>query len=556
MKLISIVLLSFVLTANIFAQNNSSEPLQLNRNFLVHSAGLPQEFLLFVPDSASQILFNPARALNFTTNFIYVNYLSDNSPQTSVPLHNMGIIRILPPGSLQKANNFNFPSLYEESFSSSKNPTFSAAALINIGGAKWLFELTNGINNYNNSNNLHGVGENTYVPITNYQLQTDINSQDYKEDATTTSLKISRVFQSGRTNFSVGLFGIINRDNVNSTDEIYEETYHITNNNDSTKFRHIYIDNEEQVNNAYNSRYVIGGEFTINHKFWDYLFSIDYQFGDNSQKKFTVDSSSSSDSSYFPGEQWLTSGSQNIITNDNHTSQKPSFVNINNYFRHLLNLITPVDNIFLSLNLFFSTGEISYAGNSNNIFSNYSGQSGSGDTSSTLNSDKFDVSNLGLTFSTGYALSKSFTDLFILSGIRFSGNLEHIENIGIIYNDYNEPAFVKTKSYPSAASFTLPLYLNYTVAKWFSVYGGLNYSYTYSRYKYEYSNTEYNYQSLRSNEQTVTSRGENINEGWQSDKSIYLGCELRHQSGLKIQLFINNDFALIRNWNVSVGYHF
>lgn len=51
-------------------------------------------------------------------------------------------------------------------------------------------------------------------------------------------------------------------------------------------------------------------------------------------------------------------------------------------------------------------------------------------------------------------------------------------------------------------------------------------------------------------------KADDTSERWQSYKSLYAGCELRHSSGLKIQFFFDDDIASIRNWNFSVGYHF
>lgn len=270
-----LVLLLLMVTGNIFGQNNYSEPLQLNRNFLVHSAGLPQEYLLYIPDSATQILFNPARANNFSTNFIYVDYLSDYILQSSIPLYPIDM-NIIPEINLQKSNSFNFPDIYRETFTSSKNPTFSAVALLNIGGSKWLFELTNGINRFTNSNISRSIENDTYA-VMSYELINNSETNNSANDGMTTSFKISRIFQSGKLNFSTGLFGIINRNNIHSFSEDENNDYRFQNLSDSTKYR----DHDNQYlrnnNDADNSRYVVGGEFTLNNKYWDYLFTIDYQ---------------------------------------------------------------------------------------------------------------------------------------------------------------------------------------------------------------------------------------------------------------------------------------
>ena len=331
------------------------------------------------------------------------------------------------------------------------------------------------------------------------------------------------------------------------------DDYRFSNYTDSSKFRDNQTENMNRTDINNNSRYIIGGEFTINQKYWDYLFTLDYQFGDNSMEKVTFDNTTAYDSSYYPGSTWNYSNFKHVITNDEHTNQTPSFINISNYFRHLINLITPEDNIFLTLNLFFSSGEISYTNNYIEWYWNHSGQYTTSDTMSATNTNKFDAKNLGASFTAGYSLSKSFNDLFILSGIRFTGNMEQLETIDQLYSNYTT-SLVRAKIKPTAASFTLPLYINYNAAVWCSVYGGINYSYNYNRYKIEYSNEETFHASGTNT--TLSNNSDYIDQGWQSNKFIYAGCELRHPSGLKIQLFFDEDFTFIRDWNVSIGYHF
>jgi len=68
------VLLAVVLSNYSFGQLSSTN---FNPNILVHSQGLPNEFLLFVPDTATQILFNPARANDYSGSFVYTTYAAD-----------------------------------------------------------------------------------------------------------------------------------------------------------------------------------------------------------------------------------------------------------------------------------------------------------------------------------------------------------------------------------------------------------------------------------------------------------------------------------------------
>ena len=88
MKTASFILLSFfLLTIKIHSQPGYPEPLTTGKHFLVNSAGLPEEFLLFSPDTATQILFNPARANDFSGNFVFINYLSDYTQSYPYPVY-------------------------------------------------------------------------------------------------------------------------------------------------------------------------------------------------------------------------------------------------------------------------------------------------------------------------------------------------------------------------------------------------------------------------------------------------------------------------------------
>lgn len=563
MKTTSLLILSLFLTINSFAQSGSSEPIQLNRNFLVHSAGLPEEFLLFAPDSATQILFNPARANNFSTSFIYLNYISDSNPNKTYPVYfteETGYLKLYP-GSLQKTNSFNFPSLYQETFSSSKNPTFSAAALVDINGAKWLFELTNGLSTNKFLRNYSNTLNNTnfpFPPNSNYSIDTTAYNHNRQIDANTSSLKISRIIKDGETNLSVGIFGVMLKDNDEETYKGYTSFYRFKDENefDSSRYRNFNYENINNFQVVNDSRYAAGIEFAVNNKNLDYLGSIDYQSGDNSVKLNSNDDFYYSDSTYnSPSGPWYTSISMTRTIIDHSTNQKPSVVNINNYFRHGINLITPEDNIFITLNLFFSSGHISYSDKYEKVYIN-NNEIIYGDTTLVDNPEDFEIDNWGVSFSTGYVLSKSWSDLSALSGLKFAGSTELLEGIDEIYSPSGYPSFVRNKSKPTMASFTLPFYLNYSPADWFSVYGGINYIYSYTRYESDltksgtYPPPHYNYENI------YLTKSDFENQGWQSYKSIYLGCELRHSSGLKVQFFFDENFTFIRNWNVSVGYHF
>jgi hypothetical protein len=83
MNAIKFLLATLVLTASLplFAQTS---PRFIDKSILVQSRVLPSDYQLFLPDTASQILFNPARAALGGRRFVYSSYLPA-STTTPVP---------------------------------------------------------------------------------------------------------------------------------------------------------------------------------------------------------------------------------------------------------------------------------------------------------------------------------------------------------------------------------------------------------------------------------------------------------------------------------------
>jgi hypothetical protein len=551
--------IALIIINNSFAQINSSEPLQLNKNFLVHSAGLPEEFLLFSPDSATQILFNPARAYNYRTNFVYVNYLSDYVDSYRLYLEKFEWV---PSGIdpqrnvLAKGNAYNFPTLYEDHYSSSKNPTFSAAALFNAGDSKWLFTLSNGINMNKGENNTIYTEETTFDPINNYETNYLSDEYNYDSDETVTIFKLARIWKSGLKNFSIGAFGIVYNDDESGKQDFTSTSYDFFNSTvDSNKYRNYTSRFETESGELNNSRFAVGLEFAVNDVSWDYIGSLSYQKANNSGNYngslYVLDL----DSTYFVYP-WHTLRYEENRTIVKKSDSEPYFLNLNNIFQHSVDWITEDDNLFVSLNSFYSSGDISFQGNYNRTYSVYNNDElSTGDTISVNQSENFDVKSWGISFSSGYALSASLSDLFILTGIRLAGSFNHLEDIAINVSSQSGGAYNENVIKNTFAGFTLPLYLNYKIEQWISLYGGINYSYFYNRVNYDINSKALKYET-NAEEEEIKAYREVTYSNWNSSKSIYAGCELRHSSGLKVQFYFDENFSTIRDWNVSVGYHF
>jgi hypothetical protein len=219
-------------------------------------------------------------------------------------------------------------------------------------------------------------------------------------------------------------------------------------------------------------------------------------------------------------------------------------------------LINSGDNFFISLNAFYSAGSQNFRRNTSRISIISSSNNISRDTVNENTSGTLKSKNWRLDLSCGYAVSISLSDINILTGFRLRGNFNYFENVTANLTSGYSTSFFYIDERLSSAAFTLPVYLNYSPEKWISIYGGLNYSYYYFRDKPDNVN-DYIYYSSSSNSNSKnleTTDRKTIQ--WQSAKSIYAGFELRHKSGLKLQFYFDEDFALIRDWNVSIGYCF
>ncbi len=558
MKTASLLLLFCLLTINIYSQAGYPEPLKTGKQFLVHSAGLPEEFLLFAPDTASQILFNPARANNFSGNFIYVNYLSDYTESYYYyPIYSNGVSQVAEPTGLKKSSGFNFPQIYQESYSTYKNPSFSAAALINSGSAKWLFELTNGINTYGTSA-LYTDNETAWDdPVNLYSTSHFRNTQEQHYDANLTSFKVSRIFKAGDLNLSTGIFGIIMTGNEDGEFRNSSENYYFRNPvaGDSSMHRSYRINDETDNINRNDARYVVGLEFTAGTGFFDYVGSIDYQFGDNSfDYSYDINASTYDSSRFSPGQSWQFNRSEEIRTFSGTSSQKPSVLNLSNYFRHKLGLLDPGDNVFISVNAFYSAGSYSFRKNYEEIYRAYYPEVTSGDTTEFANSDSYDYNDWGFSVSAGYVYERKVDDLSLLTGLKFSGNVEHLDGVNNSSVTSINGGFEKIVFKPSGFSITLPVYVDYSPADWASVFGGLNYTYDYLFTKtHREMNLTYQNYSTEITERTTQNR---TDHSWRSYKSIYFGCALKHSSGLRAQFLFDGDIAKVSDWNVSLGYEF
>ncbi|MFA6978331.1 MAG: hypothetical protein WC209_03320 [Ignavibacteriaceae bacterium] len=555
MKTVLCSVLLLIVLSNITSGQLS--PTNFNPNILVHSQGLPNEFLLFVPDTATQILFNPARANDYSGSFVYSTYAADFKRAVFLPIYYIGDIRF---SNLSYTPEYP-PSGNIEDYGSGKNPTIAFATLFTALNSKWLFLFSNGLSKQNGTKDITSENRHPDSYYKTYQESTSSNEEMETNEART-SFRLSNIFSSGEGKSSIGLFASfntsLNNSNMNSLNNSLRSSNSIPLYNYSNNGSQIYIVNEE------NSTSEFGFELSLANEEWDYIARVSYQKSTKNTKNSSYSNQESIDSTYYGSSSTPTSSSiRNNTTNSTNyiTHSEPYIFAFENYYQHKTSFFSLDGNFFVSASINYSSGDGKTGGDSFHRYEYYNnGTLTSHNSTSNSSEQKFADKNWGFTFTPGFVLKKNFTDLFLMTGIKIETGYQRYsfgktESASVVYYT-NYPFFVTTsKTKVTFVSLTLPIYINYTPAEWISIWGGMNYSYGYNKSEIAYIENS----TLSTNPiypQTYSKNSNDNNSSFQSLKSTFLGLELKHPSGLRVQISFDEDVASFRDWNMSVGYHF
>ena len=580
MKTVLCSVLLLLVLSNI--TSGQSSPSNFNPNILVHSQGLPNEFLLFVPDTATQILFNPARANDYVGSFVYSTYAADYKKNNYLPLQyftNLAyyygpIYRpdlIYTSDLMYPPDRIAFPSITlpivssngnNEIYGSGKNPTVAVATLFNALNSKWLFLFSNGISNQTGTSNYASSNNHpdSYY-LTNVTSSSSNNNSETKEGVT--SFRLSNIFSTGTGKKSFGIFAVFNNALNNSMGTSANSSLTIS---DTTPlYYHSSFSNNTNKINADNSHYVLGLEYTATNEQWDYIARASYQSSTYNFKNTYTSNQQSVDSTYYGSSSnpvSSTSKSDKTSGYENINQSEPYTLAFENYFQRKTTLFSLDGNIFVSVNGSYTNGDGKTGGNS---FSNnrnyYNGTWTTSGVISNASEGKYDNKSWGFTFTPGFIIKKSFSDLFIFSGLKLGTgyNKHHSAQTNYYYqSDYysQAPTLINSTLTLTFVTLALPVYINYSPAEWISLWGGMNYSYGYSKQVEDASGNSTSYYSYSSWPQNYSTNSKNDNSSYQSSKSTFLGLELKHPSGLRVQISFDEDVASFRDWNMSVGYHF
>ena len=538
-KLFFAALILLFFSNSTIAQYGSSEPVQFNPYLLTSAQDINPQLMLFIPDTAAQIQFNPARAVFYQKRFVYGTY-SAGSFRYMETIFN----------PRYRGSNYNF-----------EKPTIAFSALLNGSGKKWLINFTNGVNkgedeyNYNYSDLFSPNYEDYYYK--------ELITNDWDTENSVSSLKISMIGNTGFGGYSLSLFGSYNR---LQSDRDYSRNY-------VSRKKRVYSSENQYIYNKYvddivqdtfhNYQYLLGLEFTLSGKDWDFISSLSWQRLDQHYKEYQYFVGTNSDTTIYTDTTYYREGMTKDLDNIS-IHKEPDYINFNSYFRRRMNLFTKKDYIFLSLKAVYASYDINYDFNSlDESYRRYNGEPAYGDTLEVNAKDKEKGKYKKVRFSLGYIFEKNLDDIYIFTGINpeisygetkdMSGN---IRRGGGRYPYYylNPPIIDENTVIESKIIF--PFYINYTPVKWFSMFGIFNYTYRHRYTEHEMSNpagTIINEGWLDSTENNITKEKDTY---ILSSKQFCMGSILRHKSGLVLQIAFNSDMAEYSRWNFSLGYHF
>ena len=344
-------------------------PSNFNPNILVHSQGLPNEFLLFVPDTATQILFNPARANDYSGSFVYCTYMADYTKTVYLPVRYTTDLRdyVIFPTSTMTGNyesiGSDYTALnstgYTESFAFGKNPTIAVATLLNAFNSKWLLLVTNGIANLKGTSDYNSSsGSNNNNNPQNSSSYNSTRNSDDKNNITT--FRLSNIFLSKLGKSSMGIFASVNSNIANTLETTKNSSYNTNVGTNQYYYLSSHISNQNQKKEQDNSQYVIGLEYTLAKDNWDYISRFSYQKSSFSEKNNSDARSQNYDSTYWGSNNPPSSSSykSNSTTINTSSSQnEPFLLSFDNYYQQKSTFLSLEGNLFFSANIYYSEGE-------------------------------------------------------------------------------------------------------------------------------------------------------------------------------------------------------
>ncbi|MDP1675965.1 MAG: hypothetical protein Q8L88_03795 [Bacteroidota bacterium] len=543
MKQLPVLLVLLVVgIAEIRAQYNFNN--EIISNPFALSYGVDSRLQLFVPDTGTQILFNPARAVMYKREFIVGKY--DKYPTYYYPFTDpvifyqsdanirVTIERLSPPQTL--------------SYYSQPMPTVDIALLKRDEDSYWLLQFTN-ITNSNTSesnNSTSRIYSTLNHTISDYKSTTDNQSSKSR-------LKLSKIFALDEMSYS---YGIIGEYLPNSRHNIWNNSGEDINSNLPYSWY-----NRKSVSSSDNTetepKYSIGGEFSLADSLLDIVISAKLTKGEidltslGNYSNTTIDSFST----YYY--------SNNSELSNYSTKSDPTTVSVNAFAQKKSIVYEIPVQMILSIDGTYTLDEIDLVSKYTRMYKYISGtNTPTGDTIITEASGS--VNKTDYSFSALYGiLSKiSFGNLSLQTGPVLDVNYIKGVNAQIGNSYYTDRLISKIDWKQYGATIIIPIMFTYEPTEWLVMFSGMNIRYSINKYESSTSTTPLSkyYTSINgiitSTPQVTNISGSNSSTNYSSNSNIFFNMMVQHYSGFKVQLSFKEDLSKFQEYGISMMYFF
>lgn len=523
-------------------------PIKFDKHPLVISKGIPEEFLLHSSDTATQILFNPARGWNFDRSFIYVNYLPVVYNYTKILSYNIisDEVTLVPlqQSSLGENRISSYPTIYSDD---GRTKIISVAGFLLFEQSRWLFQLTNSVQSYSNDNASSATIQRTQNYLSeNYQSYRNEKNQKNSQ----TEFRLSKIQSQEDDGQSFGVFAILSSqfgDGLFSRNE---------NGSDYLPLKRSITRDDKGNNEQDYGQWQIGFEYTSSTKLSDVIFSASVSQNRNNilSKDYSYAQSIDSNSTPF----YI---STSIADANSKQDYKPYTFSSDVIYQRRIDCLTDNDYLFLNISPYYQLGEIDFSYNSMRKNRYQSGTTVTGDTVISSTAYKKELPVWGVKISSGFIAAKEAMDIKGVIGVIPQFSYEKIKTVSNSYNYYfsyydTPPSIVRQTVSRYNVAVKLPIYLSYTPVHWFLINGGMTITYSYFVSSYETNSMSGNFYSSSIIYYNITSKSTSNSSSLNSSSDFYFSMLFKHQEGLDIQLSFNNNLNTPKYWNLSLGYYF
>jgi hypothetical protein len=526
------LLIFLIIPFSLFAQYT----LNLDQNTLVNSSQLGEDLLLFVPDSTVQILRNPARAAGYENNFFFVTrhgYNYSTLAALSVLASSYPDLIIENSIGYRRKVSQTSPILYTTNV-----PAINITYLFGANKKKWLLKISSSTKNDEKSFAKDKVTNNVFTT----ENRTKKNTDERMSNIYLNQFSLYKVGKASFANYSIGIkAGMdINSNKIIKTVSDKSEAYL------DTRFLQRTVNSSAETNNRIN-KYFAGAEFTLSDANWDLLSSITYQKTD-----FRLESKKDDREQYFDTEvnnpQSTNYSTKRDFEYFNIQNSKPDIFHLQSYYQQKAKLITENDNFFIHINGFYTNENRKY--DYSKSFDEEKVREDSvyySDSGTISNRGDVDLKNWFLDIAAGYVVKHKVDDLYLLAGLISSYSYVNAEKV-LFFRSSNIDDSVNPveNRIENVSHFKVPIYINYIPTNWFELNGGYI-----MHYLYKNSETTFKNSSVVGSERDFYTNSFNNLESF---NSIFFGMNLKHKSGLRIQVAFNNSLTSYSRWDLSLGY--